>query len=150
MLDVADRALSEIMRQIPKNESSPGQLGNSLVAVALSMVRASVSTHKERVYRIMRNFTQEREDAMYVDFRGEKWTLPPLLSPEMLAMDGILLIVVARAANAYLGEGLPFSLATEALLDLSQNVKSEQSQKFLSVLAERDPVWFGFFKKENT
>lgn len=65
-------------------------------------------------------------------------------------MDCLLLQIVARAANAYLAEGLKFSLATKALSDLSKDIKSDEADEFLSVLKKRDPEWFNVLKGRET
>lgn len=116
------------------------------VAQILSVLKIAVSTHKERVYRIRRHFRQEREDAMYIDFRNGDWIPPPQYSHQMLAMDCILLQIIASATNAYLAEGLEFGMAMKAVSDLSKHIKSDESDRFLAVLQKRDPRWFGLLK----
>jgi len=149
MLDFLEGDIMEIIESIKSAGSGMTPEEEIMITRILAVFKSSVSVHKERVYRIRKRFKQEREDAMYIDFRNGGWILSPQLSSEMLAMDCILLKVVAKAANAYLLEELPFSLATKALSDMSKNVKSDEADRFLSALKKRDPKWFNFPNREE-
>jgi len=150
MLDFVEGNLVRIVDSISGIEPSLRTTEQTSLANMLSMFRTSLSAHKERIYRIRRHFKQEREDAMYIDFRSGDWIDPPRFSSQMLFMDCLLLEIVAKAANAYLAEGLDFKLATKALSDMSMNVKSDDARKFLLVLQKRNPEWFGVLNGKGT
>ncbi len=150
MLGYAESKLVELTNMLDKAASVPIPVDITLIAYAFSTLKSTVAMHKERVYRIMRHFKQEREDAMYIDSRSGNWVAPPQLSSEMLAMDCILLETVAKAANAYLLADLPFSLATKALSDLSKDIKSDEADQFVSALEKGDQKWFGILKGKGT
>jgi len=146
MMGFAESRYTEVMssfNQVPMPEADL-----AVWQVILAATKSSASAHRERIFRIRRHFKQEREDAMYIDFRRGDWVIPPQLSHPMLAMDCRLLEIIAKASNAYLLEGLSFSSATKAISDLNLNVKSEEADMFLRVLSKNEPKWFSLLKPE--
>lgn len=100
------------------NEIAPaGSQGNLLSA-----------EYREHLERLRKGFSTERENALYVDFNGNRWTSPTAPSEEDVAFDSFLLSALAEVTKATIGAGKSFTQLNE----LVQKIAGPATMKTLA------------------
>lgn len=133
------KVMPALQSAMVESRSGPPTIIDFAGEMLLEDFRNTLSAHKERVHRIRKYFSREREDAMYVDFRDGVWTRCDQMSDSMLRMDCMLLSTIAEVAEAFLDEGLPFSHATKALIDIRSETMSQEVDEFMKVVRKTVP-----------
>jgi AbiV family abortive infection protein len=128
---IANSLLSEMLdyftSELSPLDTDPSDMPPIEIARAFKSYRTWLSS-------VLSNFSNTRENVMYVDYSTGGWTKEIGVTYEMLFLNRIILGSIAEFTIIAIQENCPFSWTTKALLDIKNNEDSIEAQEFIELM----------------